>query len=179
MLCTIRTHSFQLKECSALVEDGDSGKNEKIVVEKEDTFSSSTILSFTVKDPRLLLNERIRDVPEPASTIVLNSVPVDAESKHVAIPEISNKKDNLNSSTWPKLKGSTIINQRSLWDVKSGTNRPVDENILCLEKHQHCLDFLCLDEPKSEVKHTSNEVQFSRSCPILLLKNNKKGSDIG
>lgn len=180
MLCSITKDSFQLKNCSGLKADGDSEKNKKFVLENEDSVSSCAILSLTVKDPRLLLNERIADVPESASTIVPNSVLADAANERVTLPEVSDKSGELCSSSWSKFEGSTIFNHRSLWDANSGLSPPVDENVLCMEKHQQRLDFLCLDDPKSGATITSNKVQCSRSCPTLLLKNkNKKGSPIG
>ncbi|KAK2649122.1 hypothetical protein Ddye_016611 [Dipteronia dyeriana] len=157
---------LQLKKCSALEADGDSEKNKIFVLEDKKNVSSTAILSFIVKEPRLLLNERIADFWGSASSIIPNNVR-DDEANEL-------------SSSWSKFEGSTIFNDRSLWDANSGISPPVEENVLCMEKHQQHLDFICLDDPKSGTAKTSNEAQCSRSCPILLLKNNnQKGSPIG
>ncbi|KAL5791959.1 hypothetical protein ACOSP7_000553 [Xanthoceras sorbifolium] len=176
----ISKDSLQLKKCSALEADGDFEKNKIFILENEENVSSCAILSYIVKDPRLLLNERTADVPESASTVIYNNVPEDEANEHVDLPGIPDKSKELLSSSWSKFEGSTKFYDRILWDANNGISPPVEENVLCMEKHQQRLDFICLDDPKSGTTETSNRVQCSRSCPILLLKNNnQKGSPIG
>ncbi|KAK0587699.1 hypothetical protein LWI29_027159 [Acer saccharum] len=65
----ISNDPLQLKKCSALEADGESEKNKIFVLEDEENVSSA-ILSFIVKDPRLLSNERTADFPESTSSII-------------------------------------------------------------------------------------------------------------
>ncbi|KAK4844269.1 hypothetical protein QYF36_018307 [Acer negundo] len=122
-------------------------------------------LACQKQDPRLLSNERTADFPESASSIIPNNVREDEATEL--------------SSSWLKFEGSTIFNDRSLWDANNGISPPVEENVLCMEKHHQLLDFICLDDPKSGTAKTSKEMQCSRSCPLLLLKKDQKGSPIG
>ncbi|TXG63282.1 hypothetical protein EZV62_010276 [Acer yangbiense] len=176
----ISKDSLQLKKCSSLEADSDSEKNNIFVLEDEENISSCANLSFIVKDPRLLSNERTADFPESASSIISNNVQEDEANEHVVLPGISDKSEEFLSSSQSKFDGNTCFYDRSLWDANNGISPPVEENVLCMEKHQQHLDFICLDDSKSGTTKTSNKVQCSRSCPILLLKNNnEKGSPIG
>lgn len=149
-------------------------------LENEEQISSRAILPLTVNDPRVFPDKRIEDVPESASTLTLNDELDHEMKKQVALLGISEKREELLSSSCSKFEGSGIVNDKSLWDASCGISPPMEENELCMEKHQTRMDYLCLDDPKSGKRKTSNEVQCLRSCPVLLLRNNdKRGSFMG
>ncbi|KAK0581103.1 hypothetical protein LWI29_010073 [Acer saccharum] len=95
----ISKDSLQLKKCSSLEADSDSEKNNIFVLGDEENISSCANLSFIVKDPRLLSNERTVDFPESASSIISNNVREDEANEHVALPGISDKSEEFLSSS--------------------------------------------------------------------------------
>ncbi|XP_039061850.1 ribonucleases P/MRP protein subunit POP1-like [Hibiscus syriacus] len=162
-------NSWQLQKCSA-EKDSDEFQNEEHI-------PSFAILSFIIKDPRLLPTKETSDFREPDSIIDVLEV---GASDCVNLTENLDKNEVLGSLSCPKPEGNEILSDKNLWDASSRIDPPEEENELCMEKHQQRMDFFCLDDPKSGHPKTSNKVQCSRSCPILLLKNNnKKGSPIG
>ncbi|KAF2325066.1 hypothetical protein GH714_022562 [Hevea brasiliensis] len=77
-------------------------------------------------------------------------------------------------------RDSSLSDKRDLWDASCRVSLPVEENVLCLEKHHLRMDFVCLDNAKSGMLTTSTKVQGSRSSPIVLLKlNNGMDSFMG
>ncbi|XP_062160430.1 ribonucleases P/MRP protein subunit POP1-like isoform X3 [Alnus glutinosa] len=172
-------NSWQLKIHSAAVSDNDPQFKRSAVLENGEDFCTHAILSLRVKDPRIMPETGIVDVPESLSTGML-SVPEAEIKEHAALTGISDNKELL-LSIWSKPEGkSTIYYDNELWNNGSGVSPPVEESVLCLEKHHLHMDNFCLDDPNSGVLNTSTKVQCSRSCPILLLKNNnQKGSLIG
>ncbi|KAH9786822.1 Ribonuclease Ps [Citrus sinensis] len=173
-------NSRQLKKCSMLEAQDDSQTKICSTLEDEEQISSCAILPLTVNDPRVFPDKRIEDVPESASTLTLNDELDHEMKKQVALLGISEKREELLSSSCSKFEGSGIVNDKSLWDASCGISPPMEENELCMEKHQTRMDYLCLDDPKSGKRKTSNEVQCLRSCPVLLLRNNdKRGSLMG
>ncbi|KAL9435514.1 hypothetical protein AB3S75_021732 [Citrus x aurantiifolia] len=173
-------NSRQLKKCSMLEAQDDSQTKICSTLENEEQISSRAILPLTVNDPRVFPDKRIEDVPESASTLTLNDELDHEMKKQVALLGISEKREELLSSSCSKFEGSGIVNDKSSWDASCGISPPMEENELCMEKHQMRMDYLCLDDPKSGKRKTSNEVQCLRSCPVLLLRNNdKRGSLMG
>ncbi|KAF9624422.1 hypothetical protein IFM89_011430, partial [Coptis chinensis] len=66
--------------------------------------------------------------------------------------------------------------------ARNVVNPPVEENRLCMDKHQKRMDFFNIDilDMNSSVSTTEMKGQPSSSCPILLLKNrNIRGSCVG
>jgi ribonuclease P/MRP protein subunit POP1 len=161
------------------VSDNDPQFKRSAVLENGEDFCTHAILSLRVKDPRIMPETGIVDVPESLSTGML-SVPKAEIKEHAALTGISDNKELL-LSIWSKPEGkSTIYYDNELWNNGSGVSPPVEESVLCMEKHHLHMDNFCLDDPNSGVLNTSTKVQCSRSCPILLLKNNnQKGSLIG
>ncbi|GLT66620.1 hypothetical protein SLA2020_389770 [Shorea laevis] len=117
---------------------------------------------------------------ESLSTGML-SVPEAEIKEHAALTGVSDNNKDVLLSFCSKPEGkSTIYYDNELWNNSSGVSPPVEESVLCMEKHHLHMDNFCLDDPNSGVLKTSTKVQCSRSCPILLLKNNnQKGSLIG
>lgn len=123
-------------------------------LEHEDQIPSCAVLSLTVNDPRNLPEKRIAVVPEVAPNRVLE--------------DASENDANGNASSvgnW----------DMDFWDASNGFSPPLEENVLCMEKHRQRLAFFCLGDSQSGILKTSNDVQHG-FCPILLLKNkNEKG----
>ena len=122
-------------------------------LQHEDQIPSCAILSLAVDDPRNLPERKTAVVPEVVSNRVLG----DASEN-----EITEK--------------TLVENQNmDLWDVSNGFSSPVEESVLCMEKHCQRLSFFCRSDSQSGTLNTSSDVQPG-SCPILLLKNkNHKG----
>ncbi|XP_022727953.1 ribonucleases P/MRP protein subunit POP1 isoform X2 [Durio zibethinus] len=169
---------WQLQKCS-IAKDGDDFHNKnsfKLV--NEEHVSSCAILSFSIKDPRVLPSKRATDFAEPDSVLDMQEVEV---NDCVNLTGYLDKNEEVASPSRSKPEGNGILSyNKNLWDASCGIDPPEEEHELCMEKHQQLMGFFCLDDPKSGSTKTSNNVQSSRSCPILLLKNNnEKGSPMG
>ncbi|XP_010530506.1 PREDICTED: uncharacterized protein LOC104807090, partial [Tarenaya hassleriana] len=105
----------------------------------EEAISSGAILARSIMDPRTTLNNKLDDVTDSVETITR------------AEP------DNLQEVF------------KCLWDASDELNPPEEESVLCSEKHQSRMDFLCLDSI-SETPRTSKSPRRLRTCPVLLLK---------
>ncbi|KAI3507861.1 hypothetical protein L1887_22856 [Cichorium endivia] len=64
------------------------------------------------------------------------------------------------------------LNYTELWDVNKGLFCPVEENVLCMEKHHERLSSFCLTNKTSNDVNTPTNMGSSRFCPVLLLKQN-------
>lgn len=64
------------------------------------------------------------------------------------------------------------LNYTELWDVNKGLFCPVEESVLCMEKHHQRLSSFCLTNKTSNDVNTPTNMGSSRFCPILLLKRN-------
>ena len=168
-----------MKKHSAAESDHDFQLKKSSVLENEEDFCSHAILSLRVKDPRIMPEKSFADVPESLSTGMLGVSEAEAK-EDVALAGIQDKNKELLFSFGSKPRGnSTIYDNKDLWD-RSGGSPPVEESVLCMEKHSLRMDKFCIDAPNSGMLNNSTKVQCSRSCPIVLLKNNnQKGSLIG
>ncbi|KAL6907812.1 hypothetical protein ACP4OV_001982 [Aristida adscensionis] len=63
---------------------------------------------------------------------------------------------------------------KELWDSSNNINPPLAEEILCTEKHHERIKFFCLDSGNDQGQ-TNQEKDFSRSCPVVLLKHAREG----
>ncbi|KAJ6334374.1 hypothetical protein OIU78_011297 [Salix suchowensis] len=133
--------------------------------------SDFRILSLAVKDPRSL-PVNIADIPKPTPTSVLNNFPEDEANEHDAsIVNFGNgEKDPHPLHSEPE-RSNRAPDNRNLWDASSRVTPPLEENVLCWERHHLHLDFIHLDGRKSRTPNASTKVEGSTSCPILLLKN--------
>lgn len=128
------------------------------------------MLSLGVMDPRAMTKKRlIPDVPESAS----REIPGTEITEHAGVAEISDR----NKESFPLCSDSgdnSMVSSGNLWDASHDVIPPIEENILCEEKHQLHKNFFCLNDPNAA------KVQCSRCCPIVLLKDeNKEGLVIG
>lgn len=142
-------------------------------IENDGQILSSAIFSLSVNDPRFL-NKDITD-------------PLEANGQDT----LSNKKDENGGNGTPKrdmklLSCSSLECEGShglsecidLWDAKKGIDPPIEENILCMEKHHQRMELFRIGDMNSGRKQPSMERRFSRVCPILLLKSDNQKTSI-
>ncbi|KAG8371259.1 hypothetical protein BUALT_Bualt13G0069000 [Buddleja alternifolia] len=71
-----------------------------------------------------------------------------------------------------KQEAECQVGYSDLWDVSKGVLPPVEESVLCMEKHRQHKEFICLGHKSSgSQKNASVDGKYSRVCPVLLLKN--------
>ncbi|KAK4369445.1 hypothetical protein RND71_013237 [Anisodus tanguticus] len=134
-------------------------------IENDDQILSSAIFSLSVNDPRFLNNA------------------LEAKSQD----KLSYKKDECGGNGTSKrdmkfLSCSSLESEGShglsecidLWNAKDGIDPPMEESILCMEKHQQRMQLFRIGDVNLGRQQPSNERQFSRFCPILLLKSDKQ-----
>lgn len=163
-----RDDSWNLMKHS--VSEAKDDSQSKIILEKEDSIPSHAILSLNVKDPRTLTEkEKIAYAPESGSSSIQGGVLGTKRKEHVVFGRFSDEPED-----------SGMLAEKILWDVSSGVSPPVEEEVICKEKHDQHKNFLCLDDSSSGAVNTSTKSPCSRSCPIMLLKNNNgRGLNIG
>ncbi|XP_068303084.1 ribonucleases P/MRP protein subunit POP1 [Pyrus communis] len=163
-----RDHSWKLMRHSAAEADGDSQST--IYLQNKEEIPSHAILSLNVKDPRTLTETgNNADAQDLGSASILGDVLGTEDKEHIICGQFSDKP-----------AGSGKIRANNLWDVSSGVSPPVEEAVLCNERHDQKRNFFCLDDSSSGALNTSSTSQGSRSCPIMLLKNsNGRGLHVG
>ncbi|PHT31413.1 hypothetical protein CQW23_27750 [Capsicum baccatum] len=142
-------------------------------IKNEDQILSSAIFSLSVDDPRFL-NKDIPDALEVKAQDIL-----------------SYKKDENGGNGTPKrdmkLRSCSSVEREGtyglsecidLWDAKEGIDPPIEENILCMEKHHQRMELFRIGDMKSGRQQSSVERRSSRFCPILLLKNDNHKTSI-
>ncbi|KAG6653175.1 hypothetical protein CIPAW_05G057200 [Carya illinoinensis] len=145
--------------------------------QKHSAAESNRVSQF--KNSSVPENEDDFYVPKSHST-GMPSVPKTEAKEHAASARIVDKNRELLLSFWSKAEENGIIHNNDLWESSSGVSAPLEESILCMEKHRLRMENFCLDAPNSGTLNTPTKVQCSRSCPIMLLKNNdQKGLFIG
>ncbi|KAK3034635.1 hypothetical protein RJ639_033590 [Escallonia herrerae] len=137
-------HSSVLKKCSVAEDYSETRLKLTNFFENEDEVSSAAVLSLTVSDPRVLIEKGVANVPEAVKGH--NSVCLEAE-------ECSKLSDSMD-----------------LWGAPTCLCPPVEESVLCMEKHHQRLGFFRLGGHSSGEVNASTDGQFSRLCPILLLR---------
>ncbi|KAF9619843.1 hypothetical protein IFM89_009594 [Coptis chinensis] len=142
------------------------------------------ILSLLVKDPRDLPKKEPESNLEAASVCLDGDLLKDEPTKHSASTASKGKEKEIISSLWSNSKANSVLvsDSKDLWQARNAVNPPVEENLLCMEKHQKRMDFFNIDilDMNSGVSATEMKGQSSSSCPILLLKNrNIRGSCVG
>lgn len=139
----------------------------------DDQILSSAIVSLSVNDPRFL-NKDITDALEAKTQDIL-----------------SYKKDENGGNRTPKrdmklLSCSSLESEGShglsecidLWDAKEGIDPPIEESILCMEKHHQRMELFRIGDMNSGRQQPSVERGFSRFCSILLLKSDNQKTSI-
>ncbi|KAL8491274.1 hypothetical protein ACS0TY_023057 [Phlomoides rotata] len=142
-------NSWHLNECSADEHD-DPGKCEKTsIFENGHQISSPGVVSLVVKDPRLTEKGNVIS-PEGEPFGLFNEESQTIEPKHDA---------------------EFVFVPPDLWDASKEVCPPVEESVLCMEKHHQRKEFFCLGHKSSGSQNAFVDRKFTRSCPILLSKN--------
>lgn len=169
-------HTCALKRHS--VGEAEDDSQSKTLLENEEDIPSHSILSLRVKDPRTFIEKR-KTAYAPGSASILAGVQGTECKEHAVYGDSDEKKESL-SLMWSEPDITNMLTEKNLWDVNSGISPPVEELVICKEKHDRNKKFFCLDESSSGALNTSTNLQCSRSCPVLLLKNdNGRGLHIG
>uniref|UniRef100_A0A5B6YLK6 Uncharacterized protein n=1 Tax=Davidia involucrata TaxID=16924 RepID=A0A5B6YLK6_DAVIN len=148
------------------------------ILESEDHISSSSIISLTVNDPRALPEKKVAVFPKATSTSMLGHLREDEVEGHPTLAGIQNRNAELLSSLWSKPEEISDLSPFiDLWDAGKGLAPPVEESVLCKERHNQRLNSFCLGDTNLGALNASTKGQCSRLCPILLLKHdNEEGS---
>ncbi|KAL2460020.1 ribonuclease Ps [Abeliophyllum distichum] len=165
----ISESSWHLKKCSAEEDEDEEESKKTSILNNEEQISSSAIISLIVNDPRTLSRNDIEVVPEGKPPGLLR------KSKD----QTRSERDAESLSFYPNLEDHSVAECIDLWDASRGICPPVEESVICMEKHHRRKEFICLGGTHLGIQNASTERNSSRLCPILLLKNeNLEGSVI-
>ncbi|KAK7262442.1 hypothetical protein RJT34_30015 [Clitoria ternatea] len=176
----ISENHWQLKKHVAAEEESVPLERNLSVLKNEDHFISHAMLSLNIKDPRELPWKRTVVPVEPISTKPLNDAEETNDKELAELGGMLEENKDLSSLSGSKLEEGQC-NIDDLWYATTrGLMPPVEDCVLSKEKHHERMVNFCLDDDidSGEAK-TSTKVQCSRSCPILLLKNDMKELIIG
>ncbi|KAL3743797.1 hypothetical protein ACJRO7_018979 [Eucalyptus globulus] len=139
---------FRLKKHSSVEAGMDEKKMKCDLLHNEDDFHSHAILSLMVNDPQEYKDEE-------------------------AVLSHATEKQSSTTQPLDKAGGLFLLSQahHGLWDAASGIRTPIEENVLHVERHKKCTDFLCLDNLNSGMSNYLDRSQSSRSCPTMLIRN--------
>ncbi|KAG7015159.1 Ribonucleases P/MRP protein subunit POP1 [Cucurbita argyrosperma subsp. argyrosperma] len=166
---------WQLKKHSAGGPDGNSHLKTLFNRENESYIPSYGIASIAFKDPRMLPNEKTTDVQD--STSMHN--PADSSAILSEDKEISKSNEMLSSSLDSRIdENSFLLENKELWDAKSGMRAPVEDTVICAARHHTRMNRFCLDEPSAEMAKDLSSLQSSSACPTLLLNENDESSTL-
>ncbi|KAK6941106.1 LOW QUALITY PROTEIN: Pop1, N-terminal [Dillenia turbinata] len=166
----ISENSCPLRKCS-LEAEADSLPS---MLENEEKIPSHAVISLTVSDPRDLPQKGPTNVRSGAFTDLGIDLPVDEDIGNTAIGKNLEENEGQQKSFCPKSEESGLpSNVKDLWHVNCGLSPPVDESLLCLEKHQRRLASFCVSEANSGIQNTSSSDDSNRVCPILLLRDSE------
>ncbi|KAF6175531.1 hypothetical protein GIB67_038105 [Kingdonia uniflora] len=160
---------FPLKKCSSLEAITDSSVQSSFFEHAAD-LPSNTVLSLTVEDPRDL--PKVESVsPTSASPVAEGYVFEKDSNENTVLTSYPNESSEIISSSLLNFEGNNVLfsDRKDLWDSHNLVNPPVEENLLCMEKHKRRMHLFHLDEKNSSASIAAKN-KSSRSCPILLLK---------
>ncbi|XP_010679406.1 ribonucleases P/MRP protein subunit POP1 isoform X2 [Beta vulgaris subsp. vulgaris] len=143
---------------------------QKDILEKEECFSPGAAILLTVVDPRSACQKGSVPVPALPLTNDLRSS-MEEKGKDNSAGNLLMEEEVLSTSQSKHDSNISLSNCKDLWDASIGVRPPVEEHILCLERHQKSLDFFCIKDMSSPQFVSTDEGHFSSFCPVLLLKN--------
>uniref|UniRef100_J3NA70 Uncharacterized protein n=2 Tax=Oryza brachyantha TaxID=4533 RepID=J3NA70_ORYBR len=142
------------------------------VIDHADIFQTGAILSMTVRDPR---DNSVQGV-DSSKTHSLNQDNQLMEEYQVSnANEVPSEMRNILSSIWlnPGSYDLVLSDCKELWDSNLKINPPVNEEILCMERHHRRIKFFCLDSGNDVGQRAQENDSISRSFPVILLKHAK------
>lgn len=164
-------------KCSTLKDNISSQLEKTSILEHADRLPSHSILSLTVHDPRDISLKGVKDVPTKPSCPKSDQLAKEDSKEGASLMSgDANNKSEVISSIWSNPEVNDFhFSGKSLWTSSDRINPPMEDEALCMLKRQRRLAFFYLDNPNSGLSAITEE-SASRSCPILLLKNNQMGS---
>lgn len=172
-LYRISENYWHLKRHLAMEENNGSQNEGSPVMENEEKFSSHALISLNVKDPRELPSKM-----EPSLSEALCDAQQAACKELPDLEVILEENEDLSLPSWSKLEDNQYDNS-DLWSATTkGLRPPFQDSVISKQKHHKRIVNFCLDENSVEANSLMEE-QCSRSCPIVLLKNDKKGIVVG
>jgi len=170
LLDSISENHWQLKKHVTTEANHVSQNTESSILKNEEDFSCRAMLSLTVKDPRDLPVKKTVVPIEPISTKVLS------DAQETSCKELADLGGMLEKN---KDFGDNQSDVDDLWYATTrGLKPPVENSVLSMEKHLERMVKFCIDDMNFG-EANSSKVQCSRSCPILLLKNDMKELTMG
>lgn len=116
--------------------------------------SSSAVLSMVVKDPRNLTKTEGVAVPD---------------GKNIGL--LGNEYQSKQQTSAPNHEAEFEHEYGDLWDTSKVVDPPVEESVLCAGKHHQRKEFFCHGQKRSGSQNKTIDKNYTRSCPVLLLKN--------
>ncbi|KAL5983522.1 hypothetical protein ACLOJK_017609 [Asimina triloba] len=171
---------LQLKKCSAWEADSTFQLQKSCVLEHAEQLPSRAILSLTVEDPRDIQIKADESVPETPTCSEGNLLAEDVSEEHASLTsEAPNNNEEITSSLWLKSDAHAVYfsDSQDLWVSLDQVNPPMEENLLCSEKHQRHLSFFYLDKKNAGTLTTGLREGSGRCCPVLLLRNASNEKD--
>ncbi|PIA27087.1 hypothetical protein AQUCO_08300052v1 [Aquilegia coerulea] len=164
--------SLELTRSSVVETEANHQLEGSIILKHAIHLPDNAVVSLKVKDPRHLDKDGPKSVSEEASESLAGDGVKDEPNEHSALTACPNQNEKIISSFLLDSEARKFVcsDSKELWDIHSGVNPPVDENLLCMEKHQKRVDFFHLD--KNTGMETTTNIE-SRSCPVVLLKEGK------
>ncbi|XP_077218174.1 ribonuclease Ps isoform X2 [Tasmannia lanceolata] len=164
-----------LRKCSIVDSDTNYQHQKAFVLKHAQDLPSRAILSLVVQDPRDLSMNSIDCVLEaPSTSFGADLQKVDDVKENATVAP--NNNEEVMSSLWLKPDGNTghFSDSKDLWASQEQISPPVEENVLCTERHQRRLDSFFLASTSSQTLPAETKEGSVRSCPILLLKNSNR-----
>nr|GMC46859.1 ribonucleases P/MRP protein subunit POP1 isoform X1 [Ipomoea batatas] len=167
--------SSLLKKCSAT---GCDRGSQFVKIFEEDQIPSFGVVSLTVFDPRAFTKEGIANAPD------INALGMQAYKEHEikghgGLVENPKEECNLLSRQCLEFEESCDSSEcMDLWHVDKELSPPVEESVVCMERHNQRIELFRIGDRISGASNTPNNMQFPRSCPLLLIKNYGQKSSI-
>ncbi|XP_019168248.1 PREDICTED: ribonucleases P/MRP protein subunit POP1-like isoform X1 [Ipomoea nil] len=167
--------SSLLKKCSV---SGCDRESQFVKIFEEDQIPSFGVVSLTVVDPRAFTKEDIANAPD-ITALGMQAYKEHEIKGHGGLVENPKEECNLLSRQCLEFEESCdSCEYMDLWHVDKELSPPVEESILCMERHNQRMELFRIGDRISGASNTPNNMQFPRSCPLLLIKNYGQKSSI-
>ncbi|XP_026413202.1 ribonucleases P/MRP protein subunit POP1-like [Papaver somniferum] len=164
--------SFHLTKCIDTDSNTECQISKSYILEHAEHLPSGAILSMTVKDPRDLPKKGIEGVMDA------HSGKIDAQENCLdgcaTLGRSLDKNQEIISSLWSEAEADSVLlsDNEDMWRSQNSSSLPLEENLLCMEKHERRVAYFNMNGTNSRVSSSECMPQSSRSCPVLLLKEN-------
>ncbi|MCL7030627.1 hypothetical protein MKW94_017671 [Papaver nudicaule] len=162
--------SFHLTKCRDIESNTETQISKSYILEHAEHLPSGAILSLVVKDPRDLPKKGIEGVLDA------HSGNIDVEDNRLdgcaTLGQSLDKDQAIISSLWSEAEANSVLlsDNKDIWHSQNASSLPLEENLLCMEKHERRMAYFNMNNTNSRVSSSECMPQSSSSCPILLLK---------